>query len=114
MSPLFTSPSPSASPNDRWFATLLDAPPFHRYGDYDYDASISTDAAQTQGILSRLALMESELLTQIHSGKVDTTAPEFILATESKWWPLMRECADERSDAMLAIIHPYADIRFNW
>lgn len=58
--------------------------------------------------------MESELLTQIHSGKVDTTTPEFILATESKWWPLMRECADERSDAMLAIIHPYADIRFNW
>lgn len=66
------------------------------------------------GVLSRLAVLESELLTTIHSGKVDTLTPEFVLGTESKWWPLMRECGDERSDKLLVLIHPYADIRFNW
>lgn len=66
------------------------------------------------GILSRLAILESELLFKIHSGRVQTATPEFILSTESKWWPLMREFGDERSDELLASIHPYADIRFNW
>ncbi|BEJ13893.1 hypothetical protein CspHIS471_0310670 [Cutaneotrichosporon sp. HIS471] len=99
---------------DTWFATLVDAPPFTRLGEYDYDPSVSTDVPQTQGILSRLAVLESELLSQIHSGRVDTTTPDFVLSTESRWWPLMRECGDERNDRLLASIHPYADIRFNW
>jgi hypothetical protein len=97
-----------------WFATLVDAPPFLRWGEYEYDAEMSTDAPHTQGVLSRLALLENELLTTIHSGKVDTLTPEFVLATETRWWPLMRECGNERADRMLALVHPYADIRFNW
>jgi hypothetical protein len=89
-------------------------PPFTRWGEFDYDPSVSTDVPQTQGILSRLAILESELLGQIHSGRIDTTTPDFVLNTESRWWPLMRECGDERNDRLLASIHPYADIRFNW
>ncbi len=100
--------------NISWFATLVDLPPFTRWGEFDYDPSVSTDVPQTQGILSRLAILESELLGQIHSGRIDTTTPDFVLNTESRWWPLMRECGDERNDRLLASIHPYADIRFNW
>ncbi|KAL1412130.1 hypothetical protein Q8F55_003131 [Vanrija albida] len=100
---------------DTWFSTLVDAVPFTRWGEYDYDpAHAGSPEPNRPGILSRLAVLESELLSQIHSGRVDTTSPEFVLATESRWWPLMRECGDERDDGMLALIHPYADIRFNW
>jgi hypothetical protein len=98
----------------RWFATLVDAPPFTRWGGFEYDPEVSTEASLSQGVLSRLAILESELLATIHSGKVDTLTPEFVLGTESRWWPLMRECGDERNDRLLALIHPYADIRFNW
>lgn len=87
--------------------------PFTRWGEYDNEHAGSPEPSRP-GILSRLAVLESELLTQIHSGRVDTSSPEFVLATESRWWPLMRECGDERDDGMLALIHPYADIRFNW
>lgn len=90
----------------------MDAPPFTRWGEFDYASTMTTE--HTQGVLARLAILESELLATIHSGKVDTLTPEFILATESRWWPLMRECGDERSDRMMALMHPYADIRFNW
>jgi hypothetical protein len=106
----------------RWFSTLVDQPPFLRSGEFEYDPSISTDVppdgatARTQGVLSRLAIVECELMTTIHSGKVDTQSPEFILATESRWWPLMRDCVEDQgpSDGMLSLMHPYAEIRFNW
>lgn len=68
-----------------------------------------------QGTLSRIAVLESELMTIIHSGKIDTQTPEFILSTESKWLPLMRECVDGPPEAgLLSLLHPYAEIRFNW
>lgn len=104
------SPVP-AQAKGRMTAGICDQPSHLQWGEFDIDPLKVTSISDAR---CRVAIFESQLLRDTYSDDVDTTTPEYVLSTEMRWMPLLKQVQSEHSQESPRVLMLWAAVRLNW
>lgn len=106
-------------------SALSGLPPFLRSGEYDTEALQSTstnlsslnersEGAVAQPVLSQLVVLANEMLSDIHGGRINTAASDYVLDSEAKWAKWSEMCKED----VLRLRHRWGsalvNIHYHW